>query len=251
MKLHSQGSETLPICPSFSSYSAEGFAEKASEIAAGEYHHLPEQSPPFSDSTDDLYDYGFEFSLVQRDDLNLNLTPDKMFQVQEAFYPIFNRDLLQNRLSHEKADSAALLVPFEKLVVEDREEHDVPSSSESESDIEETSPRMFCVWMPQVVPASPSRCKKSSSTGSSSKTSWKLRDLLLHRSNSEGKSKGNIMVQAPKKKKEGKAGKVQSFKQQHEEFYVQNRSSKEMQRRKSFLPYRQGLVGFFTQVNGL
>lgn len=37
----------------------------------------------------------------------------------------------------------------------------------------------------------------------------------------------------------------------HELFYVQNRSMKEGEKRKSYLPYRKDLVGFFTNVNGL
>jgi hypothetical protein len=35
----------------------------------------------------------------------------------------------------------------------------------------------------------------------------------------------------------------------HELFYVQNRAWKEGEKRKSYLPYRQDLVGFFANVN--
>ncbi|KAK7844216.1 uncharacterized protein LOC112040656 [Quercus suber] len=135
--------------------------------------------------------------------------------------------------------------------------------------------------------ASPSQCKKSNSTGtttssntksSSSSKRWRLMNLL-RRSNSEGKdsfvfltpknkeeeiSNGNnsfeeensisnskemkkVVVVKKKKKKE----KEQTVSSAHEMFYGRKRESMERDRRKTYLPYRKDLVGFWASVGSL
>ncbi|KAJ8559863.1 hypothetical protein K7X08_003921 [Anisodus acutangulus] len=77
----------------------------------------------------------------------------------------------------------SIQVPLRKLFIEDRE---IASSSEGD-DLDGIPPGTYCVWKPRAAEESltDQRCKKSNSTGSSSKR-WKLRDFL-HRSNIDGK----------------------------------------------------------------
>lgn len=204
-------------------------------------------------------------------------------------YPVFNRDLLYvrgDRTSDGEAKEdrdcgrdvavSSIRIPLKDLFAGDC---DPPSSSSSEADELEGVPEgSYCVWTPKSPAGSPSQCKKSSSTGSCSKR-WRFRDLL-RRSNSEGKesfvfltpsSRSSSMSRSSDAKaggeaKEkaspppGQAAAVVAEKRSkpkekaasaHEAFYVRNRALKEGDRRRSYLPYRQELVGFFASVNGM
>ncbi|MFS8011278.1 hypothetical protein Hanom_Chr14g01307071 [Helianthus anomalus] len=145
---------------------------------------------------------------------------------------------IQNELGH-------------KPVVEKEEEEETIHCSEtasSSSESEGESPAVFCVWRNRTdAGASPlSKCKKSGSTGSGSRR-WRISDLL-RRSNSEGLL-SQKKVEAAKRK--GGSGEVTVVGGRvkpsiHELLYVQ-RGKGEGGKRKSYLPYRQGLVGFFFQ----
>ncbi|PQM41744.1 uncharacterized protein Pyn_11453 [Prunus yedoensis var. nudiflora] len=65
----------------------------------------------------------------------------------------------------------------------------------------------------------------------------------------DNKSGAKIVKTVEKVK--GKAKKAETVSSAHEKHYVMNRAKKEEDKRRSYLPYRQGLVGFFTNVNGL
>ncbi|GLT31902.1 hypothetical protein SLA2020_066020 [Shorea laevis] len=185
-------------------------------------------------------------------------------------FPMFNRDLLLDvdernldRESEDGDDVASLLAPLRNLFLE---EQDPPSSSSSEADeLEGVSPGTYCVWTPNSeVESSPSRCRKSKSTGSISKGWPRLRDLL-RRSNSESKDTSLVFLNhspnsATKNREEKKAEKKSSSQGKvngtgklsaHELFYVRNKALKEGNRRRSYLPYRQDLVGLFANTNGL
>uniref|UniRef100_A0A7N0U322 Uncharacterized protein n=1 Tax=Kalanchoe fedtschenkoi TaxID=63787 RepID=A0A7N0U322_KALFE len=110
----------------------------------------------------------------------------------------------------------------------------------------------------------PSRLRIES-TGSCSKRQ-KLRDLLLRRSNSDGKesfvyltpsssassSNSNSASEEVKSVKLKQARRPSGeYKSAHEMFYVKNRAVKEEDRRRSYLPYRKGLVGFGFLPNGM
>ncbi|KAL6960596.1 hypothetical protein U1Q18_038360 [Sarracenia purpurea var. burkii] len=269
-QLEFQDGEALS-CPSFNAYSSDRFAEIAAELSAGE-RSPAETSNGIVDNDDD-----FEFALVRS---NRDVTADEIFRGGEVrqIFPVFSRDILYND-DHDRDDTAdvsTLRLPLKKLFIENREERDPPSSSSSEADeLEGIAPGTYCVWKPELVEASPSRCKKSSSTGSASKR-WKIRDLL-RRSNSEGKDSFVFLTPKNKEKKAAKTEIVESFKERrdfgdavkgagkakakritaggekvpssaHELFYIRSRASKEGERRKSYLPYRQDLVGFFASV---
>ncbi|XP_052195223.1 uncharacterized protein LOC127803192 [Diospyros lotus] len=286
--------QPLSFCPSFNSYSSVRFAGIADEVAAGgsggaaeaEVTVLQERAAAAgaADEEDD-----FEFAFARGDDPDV--TAEEIFpggQVRHVF-PIFNRDLVvrddeRSRgagagAGADKLDVSTLRLPLKQLFSEDRDDRDPPSSSSSDADELEGVPEgTYCVWRPKVVEASPGRCKKSHSTGSSSKR-WKFRDLL-RRSNSEGKDAFVFLTpknrdqkadrpegtEVPKQRRNSADGFKASGKTKakglatggekasssaHEAFYVRNRASKEGDKRKSYLPYRQDLVGFFANVNGL
>lgn len=161
------------------------------------------------------------------------------------------------------------------------------SSSSEASELEGLEPGTYCEWSKKAVEASPELRKKSNSTGFS--RIWRFRDLVL-RSNSDGKdafvflnpnsasAKQSVeaikkMAKAEQNEKPEKERKVtataaaaagettvkaktktkrgETVSSAHERHYVRNRAKKVEDRRRSYLPYRQDLVGFFTNVNGL
>ncbi|XP_058188254.1 uncharacterized protein LOC131304837 [Rhododendron vialii] len=245
----------LSFCPSFNSYSSDQRAQIAADVA--------DERPRASDD--------FEFAFEKAEEISHDAC-----ELRQIF-PVFNRDIIfgDNRdhpKDDEKRDLSTLLLPLKKLFDED------PSSSCSSSEVDELErvpEGTYCVWRPKSVKlASPSldaetRCKKSNSTGSASKR-WKLRDLLLlRRSNSDGKGSSFVFLtpkstasdvketedskerrNSGKGKAKGAAGGGDKAASAHEVFYVRTRASKEVDKRKSYLPYRKDLVGFFASVNG-
>lgn len=240
--------------PSFNSYSSDRLAEIAEQIAA-------EKSGGDGDGEDDG---DFEFSLV-REESEFSAAEFVYDGQLGPIFPVFNRDLLLR----DGGDDTSIQVSLGKLLLEDRGGDDPPSCSSSEIDELESVPTgTYCVWRPKASDQpSPNRCKKSKSTGSASKR-WKFRDLL-RRSNSDGKD--SLVFLTPKsrddkspppaeipKKSKGKSaasasgsGATAVARSAHEALYVRNRAVNEVDRKKSYLPYRQDLVGFFINVNAL
>lgn len=270
-RLEMQDSEAITFCPSFNSYSSDKFAEIADKVTKESIRDHDDERP-VSNELDDDDDDDFEFSLVRGDS---DVTADQIFGQVRQVFPIFNRDLLirDDQDRDAKPDVSTLRLPLKKLFIEDRDDRDSVSSCSSEADELEGVPSgTYCVWRPKEVEGSPSRCKKSNSTGSVSKR-WKLRDLI-RRSNSAGKDafvfltpkntehKAEKIEHVEKSKEKRNSGdavklktkggeKVSPSSSAHEAFYVRNRASKEGDKRKSYLPYRQDLVGFFANVNGM
>ncbi|XP_058087942.1 uncharacterized protein LOC131234948 [Magnolia sinica] len=229
----------------------------------------PESSEATNDTDDD-----FEFAFVCRDPNASPISADEIFsngQIRPIF-PIFNRNLLFSESNSDKPENEgrSIRLPLRKLLIEDR---DFPSSSSSEADELEGVPNgTYCVWRPRAngaaAASSPDLGKKSNSTGTSKR--WRFRDLL-HRSNSDGKDTFVFLAAPPKKaekavvlkerrnsseakpaaKGKGKGSSCEKEVSAAEKHYVRNRALKEGDRRRSFLPYRQDLVGFFANVNGL
>ncbi|KAK9113746.1 hypothetical protein Syun_020543 [Stephania yunnanensis] len=231
-------------------------------------------------------DDNFEFSCVCSHHEVLTISADEIFANGQIrpIYPIFDRDHInnnqQNSIKYKESGSSSSSSsssstastksrnPLRKLFNEER-----VSSSWSSSDFEdlESIPRdTYCVWVPKtsdLLHFPDERCKKSSSTGTS--TRWKLRDLI-RRSNSDGKDsivflarstsctksknvREDINNQSCEQRRKIKAENLSRNRvvSAHESLYVRNRTSKEMARRQSFLPYRRDIVGFFFNVNGL
>ncbi|OIS99075.1 PREDICTED: uncharacterized protein LOC109231756 [Nicotiana attenuata] len=262
------------FCPSFSCYSSNRAAEIAAKISdeIKRDSKVAEQAEVEANVGED----DFEFSLVCE---NPEASVGEFLydrQIQPVF-PVFNRDLLLNGVSYdvdhkagetsENANSS-IQVSLKDLFLEDREP---PSSSSSEVDeLESVPPGTYCVWKPKLSEPSPSRCKKSNSTGSAFKR-WSIRDLM-RRSNSDGKdsfvfltpgkgtknetSKAKNSAEVSKaagKSKKGSSN-VGEKASSPAAVYLRNQAAaKEMDKnkRKSYLPYRQDLVGIFANVNSL
>ncbi|XP_059638583.1 uncharacterized protein LOC132280842 [Cornus florida] len=273
-----QCSSVLSHSPSFNTYSSRKFAEFRAK-SESEVDECQESKKEEDD---------FEFTFVCR---KFDSSPaDEIFsngQIRPIF-PIFNRD---NSLYHpllgdvdngnsgnSKPPTRSTRFPLRKLLTD---EHDSSSCSSSEADeLDGAPPGTYCVWTPKVAAGaegSPERWKKSSSMGTLKR--WKFRDLL-RRSNSDGKNAfvflttSNVNVNGSEKKRDEKivekgareayskfAGKVTAKRvaggkgglvaAAHEAHYTKKGAVKEADRRRSFLPYREDLVGFFANVNGL
>ncbi|XP_027348130.1 uncharacterized protein LOC113859600 [Abrus precatorius] len=165
-------------------------------------------------------------------------------------YHAFDQSLIFT-ITHDK-ETSPLQSPLRKLFVEQVNSF----SSNSKVCSNDTLQNMTMV----EVDVSNHQCKKSNSTGFSTK--WRFKKNLKLRSNSDGKDAFvflnpsltmSMRSKEAKKKnvvlKNKKGEKVKTALSPHEKFYVSNRKRKESIRRKSFLPYRQGLIGFFTNVN--
>lgn len=218
----------------------------------------------------------FEFAFVTKDsELPSPISADEIFhngQIRPV-YPLFSRDLFLESMDfgckngEGKGDSKKVpttRLPLRKLFNEERESTmtATTTSSCSSSDADELDgipEESYCVWRPKeaAAVAAEGRCKKSSSTGSNSKR-WSFKDLL-NRSHSDG-SKDDFVILSPsnsgrKKQNEnrGKVTPVSSGKVKPSAAPplppVCNRDGGE--KRRSYLPYRQDLVGFFGNVNGL
>ena len=211
---------------------------------------------------------------------NPAISADEIFyggQIRPGF-PIFGRNLSFSGVGNGNGKEncgkppippSPVRLPLGKLMSEDR---DPPSCSSSEADdLEGVPAESYCVWKPKSTAAekeSPRRRKKSNSMGSSKL--FKFRDLL-HRSNSDGKDtfvfltakdeKADSSETATEKSSTGLkfAGKAKpkviggnEVVPVTEAHYARKGTAvKDGDRRRSYLPYRQDLVGFFANVNGV
>ncbi|KAJ9140326.1 hypothetical protein P3X46_030986 [Hevea brasiliensis] len=273
-----------PSSPSFNSYSSGKLAEIAARVVQ-EFSNESEDdstlfswkpegllSPPIQEGEEhkklgrgDDDEEEFEFAILCTEPDASPISADEIFYNGQIrpFYPVFNTALLtDDREELSKPSSAVsdnqtpkpIRLPLRKLFSEERE---TTSCSSSEADELETVPAgTYCVWTPKKGKETPGKCKKSSSTGSSKR--WKFRDLL-YRSNSDGKDTFVFLTPVKKSSErviedEGKENKEKDKdgKAMVKEHHAKNRALKEEDhKRRSFLPYRQDLVGFFSNANGL
>ncbi|KAJ8536368.1 hypothetical protein K7X08_034769 [Anisodus acutangulus] len=255
---------------SFNSYSNKNLAEIADRVveefkAENETHEdfFIADSGGFSCNENEKEqgnadDDEFEFSFIKESEI-LPVAADEIFYNGQIrpIYPIFNRDLLSNNddiingRSHSNSTSeeasARLRLPLRKLFLEEEREANSSCSSSEADDLESIPAGTYCVWRPKETEKPDGSCKKSNSTGSSKR--WKFRDLL-HRSNSDGKDTFVFLTPLKKKEKTTKTdnapkvtAKLKGVPAMH---YVKNGE----ERRKTYLPYRQDLVGFFANMNG-
>lgn len=221
----------------------------------------------------------FEFAFVGGGPGSSPISADEIFyngQIRPV-YPVFNRDLLLNGVSSRKKDedgskkTTKLRLPLKKLLSEDREWTTSSSSSSSSSSTSEAdelngiSPGSYCVWRPKSSRDQPSAaaakgCEKSNSTGSSKR--WKLKDLLLNRSSSDGKGAFMLVTPTKKRDKMGESKRVVAVAEDDDGTDAaaddargsdgKTAGKDEANRKKPFSPQRAGgLVGFFANANGL
>lgn len=258
--------------PSFSSYSSNRVAEIAGKIS----DEIKCDSELIEENVDGAED--FEFSLVcENPEDSIGVFPfDRQIQ---PIYPVFNRDLLLNDVSYDvdregvngessENVNSSVQVSLKDLFLEEREP--LSSSSSEVDELESVPPGTYCVWKPNITEPSPSRCKKSNSTGSAFKR-WNIRDLM-RRSNSDGKDsfvfltpEKGLKSETSKAKDSAEASKVAgklkakgnsssgNKASSMTDVYLRNQAAKEMDknRRKSYLPYRRDLVGFFANASNI
>ncbi|CAM0881812.1 unnamed protein product [Alopecurus aequalis] len=220
-------------------------------------------APNSGDECDDE----FEFSFRSREPPTGGAAADELFADGRirAFYPVFGRVFEDAR-----APPAPERRPLGRLFSEEGRNSSVGSTSSSSSssaatdsvDLDGASPDSYCVWTPGASPASsPARSpRKSGSTGSLS--GWRrVSELVLGRSHSDGRDKFRFLSAPPSPAREqpkgeptGRKGKavsteVDTVAASHRMFYGAKASPGAA--RRTFLPYRQDLVGLFSAPKGL
>lgn len=264
--------------PSFSSYSSN---ETLAQIAARVIEELRWDPHSVSDDETLLHpwendtepvlndnDGGFEFAFVSRDPTASPVSADDIFhngQIKPMYPTILDKNDAVSSVSHipnKSHDSAEIKrrrSPLRKLMSEERETASC-SSSTSEAgdsvDLEGAEEGSYCVWNPNLVTIR-ERSKKSNSANSVSKR-WKLRNLVLG-GHSEGNNKDKKMAcQVPSKRtnkvasEAAKPGSGDHHGGALVESDVKNRNVRtvkdgEKTKRKTFLPYKQELVGLFAK----
>ncbi|KAI4336141.1 hypothetical protein L6164_014708 [Bauhinia variegata] len=242
-------------------------------------HHNDDRNELDDGVADDNDD--FEFAFVCREPESSPVSADDIFYNGQIkpMYPLFDRNLFfaqypdfTPRNDSVVSTSAAPTgketapspvrrhrLPLRKLMFEERETSSLSSStSEADDDgLNNLAPGTYCVW------SAKSATKKSNSTGSTSKR-WKLRDLLL-RSHSEGKARPPLFLTSSKRtnkvandvtntksdEKSTSADKNAIDHAKSRSRAVATAEDGDPTKKKSFLPYRQELVGLFNNVNGL
>lgn len=207
------------------------------------------------------------------------IAADEVFyngQIRPLF-PLFNQNLLLSDEDLEALKEQLPIRPPVKNIFIQTEDNSIPATSSEEI----AGP--FCEWSKnkaiEATRDNPEVCKKSNSTGFSKL--WRFKDFL-HRSNSDGRDtfvflnpttpaakveekvvRKDETTTSEKKKKEisgevkviGKVTKkTKKVVKKSEgvlahEAYMKSKAKAE-DRRRSYLPYRPELVGFFTNVNG-
>lgn len=209
------------------------------------------------------------------------IAADEVFyngQIRPLF-PLFNQNLLLSDEDLEALKEQLPIKPPVKNIFIQTEDNPIPATSSEEI----AGP--FCEWSKnkaiEATTNNPDVCKKSNSTGFSKL--WRFKDFL-HRSNSDGrdtfvflnpttpapaakveekvnrKDETTKTSESEKKKISGEVkviGKVTKKKKSVKksegvlahEAYMKSKAKAE-DRRRSYLPYRPELVGFFTNVNG-
>lgn len=247
------------------------------DIGEGPAENLPEPLSPAVEAEDEDED-GDEFSFP--------VPPVAADACIVPVYPIFGRPPSPQREEEEEPETATLRVPLGRLLLEEREfrarEPDGRSASAQawqdeddasggggggagDEDLQGVPAESYCLWAPggqSPAPASPRRCRKSGSTGSVLR--WRrISDRLVGRSHSDGKEKFVFLTAVPdplrppsRSNKEvdegggdgdGEAGSVA-----HQlRYYGRGRGGGGGSRRRSYLPYKQELVGLFANVSGL
>ncbi|KAK4753015.1 hypothetical protein SAY87_021813 [Trapa incisa] len=161
--------------------------------------HKSETGLPRLDEEDDTGDGEFEFPFVSGGtESSPPVSADEIFH-NGQIRPMYEYSSLVNlgriipMYEHEQQRPwRPRRAPLKLLMTEDdptreREQAEAGfSCSSSESDeLEGVRPETYCIWVPQE--AREKHCRKSSSTGSGSRR-WKLKNLLLNRSNSDGRA---------------------------------------------------------------
>ncbi|CAL0311902.1 unnamed protein product [Lupinus luteus] len=183
------------------------------------------------------------------------ISADEVFEDGQILpiFPVFNRDLL---FSDDYDGASGIQSPIRKVFVQNQDNFLSSTAAETsksglESDLA-ASAEAYCEWTPKSA-------VKSNSTGFSKL--WRFKEHKL-RSNSDGKDAFVFFHPPPTDAEKAGSGEVRNVvvkkvkgkttsSSAHEKNYVMYRAKKENDKHKSYLPYKQGLFGFFTNANGL
>lgn len=194
-----------------------------------------------------------EFSFSNTDVQGLHIFANDIFE-NGKIRPIlhtFDQSLLM--FPSPNNDGSHLRPPLKKIFINNSENHNSRSSGISKEPHNETLQSMTIVEMKDS-----NECyEKSNSTGSSKL--WRFRQDLDLRSNSEHKDafvllNTSVPTKSNRPKVENivvKKRKDEKHKSAYEKLYVFNKTKKDTNKRRSFLPYKHQLFGIFTNMNGL
>ncbi|XP_054806345.1 uncharacterized protein LOC129309023 [Prosopis cineraria] len=232
---------------------------------------------------DDDDDGEFEFSLVCTDPNSSPVSADDIFcngQIK-PMYPILDTNFLfshphfapSNEVVVAGASVSPISAPNEtvpvprrrrpplrKLMFEERETWSCPSSASDadQRDVGGVPPETYCVWSQKSGSAGRTSKKSRSTELSSSSKRWRLRDLLLNRSGSQRGGRKEAMLLVSQSKRSSKVAQEVSkpiagagAEHQASDYVRKSTAIEDEQTKKSFLPYRQELVGMFSNVNGI
>ncbi|PWA49098.1 hypothetical protein CTI12_AA484880 [Artemisia annua] len=251
----------IGFSPSFSCYSSDSLTSSAAAKVSREFMH---QHAADLQELSDVEEEDFEFSLEFAGE---EFSFEELALSGRVLLPIFDTDLVtkddvESEVKElDSINSSSLIIPLEKMLISDTGDAMSYSSEEAEQ-VEDISTGTFCVTWRSGAHA---HIKKSKSTGSVSESGsrrWKVKDIL-RRSNSAGKETAFFLcpkrveesnkkraiksAEAPKRDGKSKKGSSPSV---HELFYVQKRAEQKGDKTRSYLPYRQAILGFQVQVNG-
>ncbi|CAH1420662.1 unnamed protein product [Lactuca virosa] len=248
----------LMSSPSFNYYYSDSLTAMAAAKVSREFKQ--EQAAQFHELSY-VDEEDFEFSMELSDE-ELNSGKPIDLEDRQFVFPIFDNEKLTKDYAVEEIDNASSFrIQVQKLFVDDVEESSSSSSVEA-YELEARHSGIFCMWRskPDVAYSPLTKSKKSSSTGSGLRR-WRIWNLL-RRNRSEGKASAFLLwhkkVETSKQKWNVKsdeitrvAGKLKtpSSPSFHELFYVQKRAEQKGDKMKTFLPYRQDLLGFFVKIN--
>lgn len=240
-----------------------------------------EEETEDDDDDDDDDDEEFSFASVT-DDVS-PIAADKVFQDGQIrpVYPLFNQDLLLGE--DVSANRLPTRPPVDKVFIESPR---CPSNASESDEIEGVAAGPYCTWSKE---SAPEFGKKSNSTGFSKLWRFKEkmnrshsdgRDAFVFLNNStpssskreeksvakadassekkssagdgssQSKTTGKVKVNSTDgKAKSKKGGKKKVTSLSPHEVYLRSKLTEE-DRRRSYLPYRPELMGFFTNVHG-
>ena len=274
---HSASASSLSVpSPTFTSYSSENLGDIAARVVGElnlsnsdpyeddfyaslhqkdtvehDHDHRDEEEEVGDDDDDDSE---FEFHVLCREDDSSPISADEIFsngQIRPMF-PIFNTDLVfgdgENDDGSQGLEEKTIRLPLRKLLTKERE-NSAASCSSSEADNLDGIPQgTYCVWTPnQKKKDNDIIGKKSHSTGSCSKR-FRIRDLL-YRSNSDGK---DTFVFLTPSNQHNHGGDQKRRERIPPSALAKKKGGGSLEgKKKSYLPYRRDLVGFFANANSI
>ncbi|KAI3729013.1 hypothetical protein L6452_17659 [Arctium lappa] len=221
------------------------------------------------DGVENNHEGNGDFTFTYTSDINSPVSADKPSgnrQIQPEF-PLFDQNPLSggNRLPIQPQ--------VDKVFVESSQR--ATSSTSEYDEIECIAAGPYCTWSKQPATDNPELSKKSNSTGFSKL--WRLRGkvgrcnsdgrdafVFLKRSDRQSTSSKSVTKRTAvggssvksnatgggKPKVVKKATKEQKANLSAHEVYLKKKEQTEEERRRSYLPYRPEILGFFTNVNG-